>query len=186
MRRAQALTALEYVDRNCGGQSPQQRARVRKASQETLIAAAAECKQSGGRNCDSSNDIPDSTSTAQRPVTSSSSSPSPERKDQSSNSDVQRALSPSDCVPAQNAFRAAMLARHGSTFKDLGTTYPTQERVRRELNDFVSENRELTRKRLLDSIAFIESRRALSSPGSYEDAVNEINICFNKVRLGMR
>ncbi|MCY1212371.1 hypothetical protein D9M72_241050 [compost metagenome] len=186
MRRAQALTALEYVDRNCGGQSPQQRARVRKASQETLIAAAAECKQSGGRNCDSSNDIPESRSTAQRPEASSSSSPPPERKDQSSNSDVQRALSLSDCVPEQKAYRAAMFAKHGDTLRELGTTLRTEDRVKSQIHDFVRENTATSRQRLLDGIAFIESRRALSPPGSFDDVVNNINVCYNKVRLGVR
>jgi hypothetical protein len=186
MRRADAVMALEYLDRNCGNLSPQQRAGARKMHQENLLAAVAECRQSGGRNCESSNDIPDSRSAAQRSVASSSNSSSVDRQNQSSNSTELRSVSLSDCVPEQNVFRAAMFARHGDTFNDLGSKIPTQERFRQELVEFVRGNNAASRQRLVESIAFLESRRALSPPGSYSDAVNNIDICFHKARLGMR
>lgn len=128
----------------------------------------------------------DSGQTAQRPVASSSSSPSLDKQRQSSNSGEQRALSLSDCVPEQNAFRAAMFARHGDTFNDLGSKIPTQERFRQELVEFVRGINAASRQRLLEGLAFLESRRALSPPGSYSDAVSNIDICFHKARLGMR
>lgn len=74
MRRADALTAIEYLDRSCGNLTPQQRADARKMQHGFYLDAVAECKRAGGKKCDAQ-DNPNASAAVQRPPIPSSNTP---------------------------------------------------------------------------------------------------------------
>ncbi|MES3023438.1 MAG: hypothetical protein V4857_17885 [Pseudomonadota bacterium] len=68
LEKAEALTAIEYLDRNCGNLTQRQRADARQLNQRRYLDAVAKCKQSGGGNCDGA-DVADTGLVTERPPT---------------------------------------------------------------------------------------------------------------------
>ncbi|RIX77898.1 hypothetical protein [Acidovorax cavernicola] len=66
--RVHNYTMIEYLDRNCGNLTAEDRAATRKVYQQEYVRLVAECRSSGAKNCDSASGQSDST-TVQRPVT---------------------------------------------------------------------------------------------------------------------